>query len=90
MKVEDKLYCYLLVTSYILPQVGYDWKKAADWCRKSDANFVQYCFQSYGRDASGTAREDPDGIDPELLERGKRRAGVHLRRRPRHPEQQPE
>jgi len=62
VKVEDKLYCYLLVTSYILPQVGYDWKKAADWCRKSDANFVQYCFQSYGRDASGTAREDPDGI----------------------------
>ena len=53
VKVEDKLYCYLLVTSYILPQVGYDWKKAADWCRKSDANFVQYCFQSYGRDASG-------------------------------------
>ena len=62
VKDEDKLYCYLLVTSYILPQVGYDWKKAADWCRKSDANFVQYCFQSYGRDASGTAREDPDGI----------------------------
>jgi mono/diheme cytochrome c family protein len=62
VKDEDKLYCYLLVTSYILPQVGYDWKKAADWCRKSDTNFVQYCFQSYGRDASGTAREDPDGI----------------------------
>ena len=62
VKDEDKLYCYLLVTSYILPHVGYDWKKAADWCRKSDANFVQYCFQSYGRDASGSAREDPDGI----------------------------
>jgi len=62
VKDEDKLYCYLLVTSYILPQVGYDWKKAADWCRKSDANYVQYCFQSYGRDASGSAREDPDGI----------------------------
>jgi mono/diheme cytochrome c family protein len=59
---QDKLYCYLLVTSYILPQVGWDWKKAADWCRKSDANYVQYCFQSYGRDASGSAREDPDGI----------------------------
>ena len=62
VKNQDKLYCYLLVTSYILPQVGYDWKKAADWCRKSDANYVQYCFQSYGRDASGSAREDPDGI----------------------------
>jgi mono/diheme cytochrome c family protein len=62
VKDQDKLYCYLLVTSYILPQVGYDWKKAADWCRKSDANYVQYCFQSYGRDVSGSAREDPDGI----------------------------
>ena len=62
VKDQDKLYCYLLVTSYILPQVGWDWKKAADWCRKSDANYVQYCFQSYGRDASGSAREDPDGI----------------------------
>lgn len=59
---NDKLYCYLLVTSYILPQVGWDWKKTADWCRKSDADFVQYCFQSYGRDASGSAREDPTGI----------------------------
>jgi mono/diheme cytochrome c family protein len=62
VKDQDKLYCYLLVTSYILPQVGWDWKKTADWCRKSDADFVQYCFQSYGRDASGSAREDPDGI----------------------------
>jgi len=62
VKRPDKLYCYLLVTSYILPHVGWDWKKAADWCRKSDSDFVQYCFQSYGRDASGEAREDPTGI----------------------------
>lgn len=59
---ENKLYCYLLVTSYILPNVGWDWKKTADWCRKSDAGFVAYCFQSYGRDASGQAREEPTGI----------------------------
>ena len=62
VKRPDKLYCYLLVTSYILPHVGWDWKKAADWCRKSDEDFVAYCFQSYGRDASGEAREDPTGI----------------------------
>jgi cytochrome c553 len=61
---ENKLYCYLLVTSYILPHVGWDWKKTADWCRKSDAGFVAYCFQSYGRDASGQARENPSGIIP--------------------------
>jgi mono/diheme cytochrome c family protein len=56
---QDKLYCYLLVTSRILPKVGWDWKKAADWCRKSEQEFVNICFQSYGRDASGTAVQDP-------------------------------
>jgi mono/diheme cytochrome c family protein len=64
VKDRDKLYCYLLVTSYILPQVGWNWKKTADWCRKSDSGFVAYCFQSYGRDASGSAREEPSKILP--------------------------
>jgi mono/diheme cytochrome c family protein len=56
---QDKLYCYLLVTSRILPEVGWNWKKAADWCRRSEKEFVNICFQSYGRDASGTAVQDP-------------------------------
>jgi cytochrome c553 len=56
---EDKTYCYLLVTSQILPRVGWDWKKAADWCRRSEPDFVHLCFQSYGRDASGNSRQDP-------------------------------
>ena len=30
---QDKLYCYLLVTSRILPEVGWKWERAADWCR---------------------------------------------------------
>jgi hypothetical protein len=59
---RDKLYCYLLVTSQILPKVGYNWNKTADWCRRSDQGFVDVCFQSYGRDASGNAREDPAKI----------------------------
>jgi mono/diheme cytochrome c family protein len=59
---DDKLYCYLLVTSYILPRVGWDWKKASDWCRKSDADYVRICFQSLGRDASGSSRQEPAGI----------------------------
>ena len=58
----DKLYCYLLVTSYILPRVRGDWAKTADWCRKSDADYVRICFQSMGRDASGSARQEPSGI----------------------------
>jgi mono/diheme cytochrome c family protein len=59
---QDKLYCYLLVTSYVLPKVGGDWSKVADWCRKADANFVRICFQSMGRDASGSSRQQPGGI----------------------------
>jgi mono/diheme cytochrome c family protein len=58
----DKQYCYLLVTSQILPKVNYDWRKTAAWCRRSDPGFVAICFQSFGRDASGFARQDPDGI----------------------------
>jgi mono/diheme cytochrome c family protein len=56
---QDKLYCYLLVSSRILPAVGWNWEKAADWCRRSEQGFVDICFQSYGRDASGTAVQDP-------------------------------
>jgi mono/diheme cytochrome c family protein len=59
VKRQDKLYCYLLVTSHILPYVHGSWKKTADWCRKSDPGWVQYCFQSMGRDVSGTAVHNP-------------------------------
>jgi hypothetical protein len=56
------LYCYLLVTSHILPNVGGDWVKVADWCRKSDPGWVETCFESYGRDVSGASVQNPDGI----------------------------
>jgi mono/diheme cytochrome c family protein len=59
---RDKLYCYLLVTSHILPQVNGDWKKTADWCRKSERGWEQYCFQSYGRDVAGNAGRQPQGM----------------------------
>ncbi|HEY3019202.1 MAG TPA: cytochrome c [Solirubrobacteraceae bacterium] len=50
---RDKLYCYLMVTSRILPEVGYDWRRAAAWCRRAEGGWVATCFQSLGRDASG-------------------------------------
>ena len=59
---RDKLYCYLLVTSHILPNVNGDWKKMADWCRKSERGWVDICFQSYGRDVAGNAGRDPEGM----------------------------
>lgn len=59
-----KLYCYLMVTSRILEQTGYDWKQAVKWCRKSDKGWVATCFQSMGRDASGNTRQNV----PKILE----------------------
>ena len=53
---QDKLYCYLMVTSRILSLDGFDWRKTAVWCRKSEPGWVATCFQSYGRDASGTTQ----------------------------------
>jgi cytochrome c553 len=55
---QDKLYCYLMVTSRILPAVNYNWDKAATWCRRSQRGWVATCFQSLGRDASGYTRQN--------------------------------
>ena len=54
-----KYYCYDLVTARILPKVNYNWPKAAKVCRKSEPGWVAICFQSMGRDASGSTRLDP-------------------------------
>ena len=43
----------------VLPKVGGDWTKVADWCRKSDPTYVATCFQSMGRDVAGVAVRDP-------------------------------
>lgn len=59
---RDKLYCYLMVTSRILPVVHYDFRKAAKWCWKSEPGWVATCFQSFGRDASGYSVQNPRRI----------------------------
>jgi hypothetical protein len=55
---RHKLYCYLMVTSRILPLVGWDFAEAAKICRQSDTGWVATCYQSLGRDASGQTRGD--------------------------------
>ena len=57
---QDKYYCYLMATSRILPMVSYDWKRAAGWCRRAEKGWVSICFQSFGRDASGTTQYNPE------------------------------
>ena len=59
---RHKLYCYLMVTSRILPLVGYDFAKTATACMQSEAEWVATCYQSLGRDASGQAGGDAKEI----------------------------
>jgi hypothetical protein len=59
---QDKLYCYLQVTSRILRAVGYKWRRAAGWCARAERNWVATCMQSLGRDASGFERRRPRPI----------------------------
>jgi hypothetical protein len=59
---RHKYYCYLMVTSRILAVNGYDWEKTSATCQSVESNWVAICFQSYGRDASGSTRQDPGEI----------------------------
>jgi hypothetical protein len=59
---RHKYYCYLMVTSRILAVNGYDWKETAATCKSVEEEWVAICFQSYGRDASGSTRQDADEI----------------------------
>jgi hypothetical protein len=53
-----KQQCYLMQTSYILQHNGYDFADAFKWCAKADTGFVETCYQSAGRDASGSTNSD--------------------------------
>ncbi|MEK7569624.1 MAG: hypothetical protein AAB500_01905 [Patescibacteria group bacterium] len=65
LKPEDPLYpcnavdskykspCYLMQTSYMLNVRGGDFATVFALCRQADPGYVNTCFQSLGRDASG-------------------------------------
>jgi cytochrome c553 len=59
VKEQDKVYCYLMVTSRINTLDGFNWRKTAAWCRKAESGWVATCFQSFGRDASGVSHYVP-------------------------------
>jgi hypothetical protein len=54
--------CYLMVTSRILPSTGDDWDRTAETCMRVERDFIDECFQSFGRDASNRSRRDPQEI----------------------------
>jgi hypothetical protein len=59
---RHKYYCYLMVTSRILQLNGYNWERAAETCRGVEKDWVGICFESLGRDASGSTRQDAGEI----------------------------
>jgi hypothetical protein len=59
VKERHKLYCYLMVTSRVNQENGYDWQKTAAVCRGVERSWVRTCFESFGRDASGLTRQSP-------------------------------
>jgi hypothetical protein len=61
---RHKQYCYLMVTSRVLEANGYDWRAAARICRRVERGWVDTCFESFGRDASGFTRQTPSKILP--------------------------
>ncbi len=56
-KISDpyKVQCYGLVTANLLRTTGYDQKKTAAGCKRSEPEWVATCFESFGRDVSGIA-----------------------------------
>ena len=62
VKERHKLYCYLMVTSRINETNGFDWAKTAETCRRVEAGWIETCFESYGRDASGSTRQSPPEV----------------------------
>lgn len=54
-----RLYCYLMVTSRILAANGYNWQATSRICAHVAKAWVATCFQSFGRDADGTTRQNP-------------------------------
>jgi hypothetical protein len=62
VKERHKLYCYLMVTSRILALNGYDFIETAETCREAESSWISTCFHSFGRDASGITRQDPQRV----------------------------
>ena len=70
LKKDDPLYpcnavatkykgtCYLMQTSYILTLNEQNFTETFAWCKKADKGFEDICYQSLGRDASGSTVSD--------------------------------
>lgn len=55
---KNKHACYLMQTSYVLKQNGYNFADAFEKCSTVEEQHVDTCYQSIGRDASGSTVSD--------------------------------
>jgi len=57
---QYKYQCYLMQTSHALRLVNYDFTQVFTECSNVESNYVDVCYQSLGRDASGNSSSDVD------------------------------
>jgi len=50
--------CYMMQTSYVLNKNGFDFKEGFEICADIEVPFDEVCYQSLGRDASGSTVSD--------------------------------
>ena len=50
--------CFLMQSSHMLAVTGYDWNRVFTACASADAEYRNLCYQSIGRDASGSTVSD--------------------------------
>jgi hypothetical protein len=55
---KNKHTCYLMQTSYVLKENGYDFVDAFKQCSTIEEQYQNTCYQSIGRDASGSTVSD--------------------------------
>lgn len=58
VEYQHKEQCYMMQSSYALRQVGQDFTKIFELCAAIEPEFQNNCYQSTGRDASGTSISD--------------------------------
>lgn len=59
--VSDKYQgaCYFLSTTQIIKSTGTNWAAMAGWCDQAPVKYRYLCYQSMGRDVSGSTLRDP-------------------------------
>ncbi|MEK6968417.1 MAG: hypothetical protein AABX51_07355 [Nanoarchaeota archaeon] len=58
VKKKYKSICFLMQTSYMLKIANYNYSRVFEYCGAAGGPYIDYCYQSLGRDASGNSVSD--------------------------------